>query len=171
MNTRLQVEHPVTEFVTGLDLVKLQIKVAQGDPLPFRQEDLAQRGHAIECRVYAEDPANDFLPAVGKILRAIEPRGPGIRVDSGVQTGDEITIYYDPMIAKLIVYAETRADAIQRMDAALASYIVIGPTTNLRFLRDLINHPEFAAGPPTTPVIPRYLCDWHTLPHPSAPQS
>jgi 3-methylcrotonyl-CoA carboxylase alpha subunit len=160
MNTRLQVEHPVTEAVTGLDLVRLQFQIANGDPLPFRQDDLSQRGHAIECRIYAEDPANDFLPAIGKILRAVEPQGPGIRVDSGVGTGDEITIHYDPMIAKLIVYAQDRDSAIQRMYSALSQYIILGLTTNIRFLRDLINHPEYRSGATTTAFIERHFKDW-----------
>jgi 3-methylcrotonyl-CoA carboxylase alpha subunit len=160
MNTRLQVEHPITEFVTGLDLVKLQIAVASGEPLPFRQQDLSQRGHSIECRVYAEDPANGFLPATGTILKAVEPQGPGIRVDTGVGTGDEITIHYDPMIAKLIVYGQNRADAMRRMDAALGQYVILGLTTNLRFLRDLINHPEFREGKATTALIERQFSEW-----------
>jgi len=160
MNTRLQVEHPVTEFVTGIDLVKLQIRVAAGEPLPFSQADLSQRGHAIECRVYAEDPANNFLPAVGTILRAIEPAGPGIRVDTGVGTGDEISMFYDPMIAKLIVYGQDRQDAIRRIDYALSQYIIIGLTTNLPFLRDVINHAEFQAGNTTTAFIQRHLANW-----------
>lgn len=160
MNTRLQVEHPVTEFVTGLDLVKLQIHVAQGEPLPFRQEDVSQRGHAVECRVYAEDPANGFLPATGTILHATEPQGPGIRVDTGVRSGDEITIHYDPMIAKLIVYGQDREDAIRRMDSALAQYIILGLTTNLRFLRDVINHPDFREGRTTTALIERHFANW-----------
>ncbi|MCC7449167.1 MAG: acetyl-CoA carboxylase biotin carboxylase subunit [Anaerolineae bacterium] len=170
MNTRLQVEHPVTEFVTGIDLVKLQIRVAAGEPLPFTQAELSQRGHAIECRVYAEDPTNNFLPAVGTILRAVEPAGPGIRVDTGVGSGDEITMYYDPMIAKLIVYGQDRQDAIRRMDYALSQYVIMGLITNLSFLRDVINHPEFQAGHTTTAFIQRYLANWQppTIPIPDA---
>jgi 3-methylcrotonyl-CoA carboxylase alpha subunit len=160
MNTRLQVEHPITELVTGLDLVKLQIHVASGERLPFRQEDILQRGHAIECRVYAEDPANDFLPATDAILQIVEPQGPGIRVDTGVRTGDEITIHYDPMIAKLIVYGQDRQDAICRIDAALGQYIILGLTTNLRFLRDVINHPDFREGQATTALIERRFAGW-----------
>jgi acetyl-CoA carboxylase biotin carboxylase subunit len=160
MNTRLQVEHPVTEFVTGLDLVKLQIRVAQGEPLPFRQDDISQRGHAIECRVYAEDPANDFLPSIGTILHAAEPQGPGIRVDTGVRSGDEITIHYDPMIAKLIVYGQDRQDAIRRMDSALSQYVILGLTTNLRFLRAVLSHPDFHEGRTTTALIERHFANW-----------
>ena len=108
MNTRLQVEHPVTELATGLDLVQWQIRVAAGERFPFAQEHLAQRGHAIECRIYAEDPANGFLPSTGKLLQYIEPRGPGVRVDSGFAAGSEVTHFYDPLLAKLIVHAEDR---------------------------------------------------------------
>ena len=126
MNTRLQVEHPVTELVTGVDLVQLQFMVAAGDALPITQAELTQRGHAIECRLYAEDPHNDFLPAIGPLLRFIPPEGPGIRVDSGVQTGDTLTIHYDPMIAKIIVHAPTRQQAIDRMRNALANTVILG---------------------------------------------
>jgi acetyl/propionyl-CoA carboxylase alpha subunit len=160
MNTRLQVEHPVTEFVTGLDLVKLQFRIAQDESLPFTQDQLSQRGHAIECRIYAEDPANAFLPAVGTILRIVEPQGPGIRVDSGVGAGDEISIHYDPMIAKLIVYGQDRADAIRRMDSALSRYVIMGLTTNVQFLRDVLRHPDFAAGNATTALIERAFGNW-----------
>lgn len=162
MNTRLQVEHPVTEFVTGLDLVKLQFRVAQGEPLPFALRDLSQRGHAIECRIYAEDPANNFLPAVGTILRIVEPQGPGIRVDSGVGSGDEISIHYDPMIAKLIVYGQDRTDAIRRMDSALSQYVIMGLTTNVQFLRDVLRHPDFVAGNATTSLIERAFGNWQS---------
>ena len=160
MNTRLQVEHPITELVTGHDLALLQIRVAAGEPLPFTQADLSQRGHAIECRVYAEDPANSFLPATGPILKSVEPIGPGIRVDTGVGTGDEVTTHYDPMIAKVVVYAETREAAIRKMDTALSQYIILGVTTNLPFLRDVIRHPVFAAGEATTHFIDEQLSVW-----------
>jgi acetyl-CoA carboxylase biotin carboxylase subunit len=146
MNTRLQVEHPVTEYVTGLDIVKLQLQIAGGEPLPFTQAEVSQRGHAIECRLYAEDPRNGFLPAVGTLLRFKPPEGPGIRVDSGIQSGDDITIHYDPMIAKIIVYDSTRAAAIARMQKALAQTVILGTTTNLDFLRALLAHPAFQAG-------------------------
>ncbi|HEX2996717.1 MAG TPA: acetyl-CoA carboxylase biotin carboxylase subunit, partial [Anaerolineales bacterium] len=129
MNTRLQVEHPVTELVTGLDLVHWQIRVAAGEPFPFTQSQLTQRGHAIECRVYAEDPTSGFLPSTGKLLQFIEPRGPGIRVDSGFTGGDEVTHFYDPLLAKLIVHAEDRPSAIQRMQAALRDFVVHGVVT------------------------------------------
>ncbi len=157
MNTRLQVEHPVTEMVTGLDLVKLQFAIAAGEPLPFTQADLTQRGHAIECRLYAEDPRGGFLPSVGTLLEFIPPSGLGVRVDSGVVAGDTITIHYDPMIAKLIVYDWTREGAIRRMDAALRETIILGTTTNLAFLRALINHPTFKAGQVDTHFIESHL--------------
>jgi acetyl-CoA carboxylase biotin carboxylase subunit len=157
MNTRLQVEHPVTEMVTGLDLVRLQFAIAAGEPLPFTQADLQQRGHALECRVYAEDAENGFLPAVGVLRLFLPPEGPGIRVDSGVQTGDEITLHYDPMIAKIIVGAPTREAALRRMDAALRQTVILGTATNLRFLRWLVNHPAFQAGEVDTAFIESHL--------------
>lgn len=167
MNTRLQVEHPVTELVAGLDLVKLQFRVASGEALPFTQADLRQRGHAIECRVYAEDPHNNFLPAVGPLLRFIPPEGPGIRVDSGVQSGDEITIHYDPMIAKIIVYDTNREAAIQRMLYALGQTVILGTITNLPFLRALLRHPVFVAGNLDTGFIDAHISD--LLPPEDAP--
>ena len=166
MNTRLQVEHPVTEWVTGLDLVKLQIRVAAGERLPFATGDRqgsplpSPRGHAIECRVYAEDPSNGFLPAIGPVLKAVEPRGPGVRVDTGIETGDEVTLHYDPMIAKVIVHAETRAEAIRRMDRALSQYVILGLTTNIAFLRDVLAHPVFQRGEATTAFVERELSNW-----------
>jgi acetyl-CoA carboxylase biotin carboxylase subunit len=169
MNTRLQVEHPVTELVTGLDLVKLQFAVASGEALPFVQHDLRQRGHAIECRLYAEDPADDFLPATGTLLSFIPPAGPGVRVDSGVRSGDEITIHYDPMLAKIIVHDITRPAAIARMRAALAQTIALGVTTNLQFLDNLLAHPAFAAGEVDTTFVDAHL---HALcPPPAEPDA
>jgi len=150
MNTRLQVEHPVTELTTGLDLVHWQIRVAAGERFPYSQEQLAQHGHAIECRIYAEDPANGFLPSTGKLLQFIEPRGPGIRVDSGFTAGSEVTHFYDPLLAKLIVHAENREIAIQRMQAALKEFIVHGAITNIDFLQAVLSHPDFANGQVTT---------------------
>lgn len=158
MNTRLQVEHPVTEMVTGLDLVELQLQVAAGEPLPFTQADLAQRGHALECRVYAEDPANNFLPAIGPVLLADEPDG--VRVDAGVKTGDEVTIHYDPMISKVIVHAPTRAAAIQQMQWALQHYTLLGLTTNIPFLRAVLDHPVFQQGDATTAFIDQHMPAW-----------
>ena len=146
MNTRLQVEHAVTESVLGLDLVQWQIRVAAGEHFPFKQGDLMPRGHAIECRIYAEDPASGFLPSTGKLLQLREPRGPGIRVDSGIAMPGEVTHYYDPLLAKLIVYAQDRPSAIRRMQAALKDYVVHGVVTNIDFLQDVLDHPDFAAG-------------------------
>lgn len=146
VNTRLQVEHPVTEWVTGHDLVRAQIMVAAGDRLPFRQEYLRQHGHALECRIYAEDPDNGFLPSTGTLQVYREPRGPGIRVDSGVEQGSEVTVDYDPLLAKLIVWAESRVETLAKMDWALAHYVVLGVRTNIPFLRHLVRHPAFQAG-------------------------
>jgi 3-methylcrotonyl-CoA carboxylase alpha subunit len=157
MNTRLQVEHPVTELITGLDIVKLQFAIAAGEALPFAQADLTQRGHAIECRLYAEDARNGFLPAIGPVRLFMPPEGPGVRVDSGIQSGDEITIHYDPMIAKLIVYDTTREAAIARMLDALEGTLILGTTTNLEFLRALLNHPVFRAGKVDTHFIETHL--------------
>lgn len=160
MNTRLQVEHPITEQTTGVDLVQWQIRIAAGEPLPFEQSSLSQRGHAVECRVYAEDPENQFLPSTGTLLRVIEPQGPGIRVDSGVDTGAEITVHYDPMIAKVIVAAATREAAIRKMHSALHDYVLLGVKTNIEFLQQVLHHPEFIAGQATTRFIDQYFSNW-----------
>jgi len=146
MNTRLQVEHPVTELITGLDLVELQIRVAAGEPLPMRQEDLVIRGHAIELRVCAEDPANDFLPSIGALSVYRPPVGPGIRVDDGYREGMEVPIYYDPLLAKLIVYAPSRAQAIQLMATAIDNYAVQGVATTLPFGRFVMTSVAFRTG-------------------------
>jgi acetyl-CoA carboxylase biotin carboxylase subunit len=143
MNTRLQVEHPVTECVTGVDLVRTQLLVAAGEPLPFTQASVSQRGHAIECRVYAEDPAQGFIPQAGPILLYKEPQGPGIRVDSGIAAGSEVSVHYDPMLAKVIVSAETREAARQRAVAALRGYAILGIHTNIPFLLRILEHPQF----------------------------
>ena len=150
MNTRLQVEHPITEHVTGIDLVQWQIRVAAGERFPYSQDQLSQRGHAIECRIYAEDPANNFLPSTGKLLQYIEPRGPGIRVDSGFTIGDEVTHFYDPLLAKLIVHGEFRELAIQKMQAALKEFIVHGVVTNIDFMQAVLSHPDFQQGKVST---------------------
>jgi acetyl-CoA carboxylase biotin carboxylase subunit len=146
MNTRLQVEHPVTELVTGQDIVKLQIRIAQGERLPFAQHDLRQRGHAIECRVYAEDPERGFLPCPGRIETLRVPGGPGVRDDSGVYEGYEVPIHYDSLISKLVCYGHDRPDALARMRRALAEYRVVGIQTTLRFFERVITHPGFAEG-------------------------
>ena len=160
MNTRLQVEHSVTEMITGIDLVKLQISVALGEPLPFSQSQLSTRGHAIECRVYAEDAANDFLPAIGPVLLAKFPSVPGVRVDTGIEAGDEVSIHYDPMIAKLTVHGQDRAEAIRKMQTALVHTTILGVTTNVRFLRDVLAHPVFQRGEVTTSFVERDLAGW-----------
>ena len=146
MNTRLQVEHPITEEVVGIDLVKQQILIADGQPLTFTQDDIKQRGHAIECRICAEDTDNNFRPAPGIISRLVEPHGPGIRIDSAVYEGYEIPMYYDPMIGKLIVWATNRQYAIERMRRALYEYKVTGLVTNIRYLRRIIDVPQFKEG-------------------------
>ncbi len=146
MNTRLQVEHPVTELITGLDLVGLQIDVANGDPLPFKQEDIQKTGHAIECRIYAEDSLNHFLPSTGKLTRHRIPSGPGVRVDAGIEEGQDINIHYDPMISKLSVYGSDRKHAINRMLRALREYEIAGVQTTIPFCQYVLNSEPFATG-------------------------
>jgi 3-methylcrotonyl-CoA carboxylase alpha subunit len=146
MNTRLQVEHPVTELVTGFDLVRHQLRIASGERLSIAQEQVHPRGHALEVRLYAEDPTQDFLPSTGTVTQFIRPEGPGIRVDSGIERGDEITQYYDPMIAKLIVYAEDRLSAIDRIQRALENCAVFGVKTNVSLLHSISIHPAFREG-------------------------
>ncbi|TPG65984.1 acetyl-CoA carboxylase biotin carboxylase subunit [Hymenobacter nivis] len=146
MNTRLQVEHPVTEQITGLDLVKEQIRIAEGQPLPFRQEDLTIRGHALELRVYAEDPQNNFLPDIGTLTTYVRPQGPGVRVDDGFEQGMDIPIYYDPMIAKLVTFGADRAEAIARMLRAIEEYQITGIETTLGFGAYVLRHPAFVSG-------------------------
>jgi acetyl-CoA carboxylase biotin carboxylase subunit len=157
MNTRLQVEHPVTEAVTGRDLVRAQLAVAAGEALPWAQEDLTQRGHAIECRVYAEDPAAGFLPQAGPLLLYREPSGPGIRVDSGVTEGDEVTVNYDPLLAKLIVSAESRDAAIARARAALAEFPILGISSNISFLIALLQDTDFQRGTVHTGFVDAHI--------------
>lgn len=146
MNTRLQVEHPVTEQTTGVDLVASQLRIAAGEPLPWSQEHLLQRGHAIEVRIYAEDPARDDLPQAGPLLLYREPSMPGVRVDAGVAEGGEVPVHYDPLIAKLIASGDTREDARRRAIAALRSYPILGIRTNVPFLIGLLEHPAFISG-------------------------
>jgi acetyl-CoA carboxylase biotin carboxylase subunit len=160
VNARLQVEHPVTELTTGVDLVHQQIRIAAGETLCFAQEELEQRGHAIECRIYAEDPRNNFLPSSGKVLFLKEPKGPGIRHDCGIYSGCDVPIYYDPILAKLIVWAENRDMACERMIKALDDYVVLGIRTQIDFLKDVIGHPQFRAGNTTTTFIPDYFKEW-----------
>ncbi len=160
MNTRLQVEHPVTEWVYGLDLVQAQIRIAAGERLGVSQEQVVARGHALECRVYAEDPARGFLPSPGRILWLTEPQGPGIRVDSGITGGYEVPPHYDPMLAKLSVWAMDREGARLRMVTALRDYVVLGITTNISFLIDVLNTPELAAGRLHTHFLDDHLPNW-----------
>jgi 3-methylcrotonyl-CoA carboxylase alpha subunit len=167
MNTRLQVEHPVTEALTGCDLVQAQLAVAAGLSLPWRQEDLARRGHALECRIYAEDPAHEFLPQAGRLLVYREPAGPGVRVDSGVAEGDEVPVHYDPLVAKLVVHAESRPKALARARAALRRFVILGVRTNIPFLLRVLDDPEFVGGRMHTTSIDERLAD--LLPEPSEP--
>lgn len=146
MNTRLQVEHPVTEAITGLDLVKLQIRIAAGEKFPFQQSEITMRGHAIEARVYAEDPANNFLPDIGKLRTYKRPQGHGIRVDDGFEQGMDVPFYYDPMIAKLICHAENRQEAIRKMIRAIEEYEITGLQTTLEFCAFVMNHESFRSG-------------------------
>jgi len=157
MNTRLQVEHPVTEQITGLDLVHLQIKVAEGEKLPFKQEDLKIRGHAVEVRVYAEDPANNFLPDIGTLKTYKRPQGHGIRVDDGFEQGMAIPFYYDPMIAKMICTAETREAAIEKMIRAINEYEITGLETTLGFCKFVMQHDAFRSGNFDTKFIEKYF--------------
>jgi acetyl-CoA carboxylase biotin carboxylase subunit len=158
VNTRLQVEHPVTEIVTGVDLVKAQLRIAAGARLDL--EPVEARGHAIECRVYAEDPAHEFIPSPGPILALEEPCGPGIRVDSGLRAGWQVSGAYDPLLAKVIAWDRTRADAIDRMGAALRQYAILGCQTNLMFLQDVLRHEAFRAGQTTTRFIEQHFRGW-----------
>ncbi|HSA94791.1 MAG TPA: acetyl-CoA carboxylase biotin carboxylase subunit [Acidobacteriota bacterium] len=162
VNARLQVEHPVTELVTGVDLVRQQIRIASGAPLAILQEDIAQRGHAIECRIYAEDPKANFLPSAGRIVFLREPQGPGVRFDSGVFEGFEVPVFYDPILAKLIVWAEDREAARRRMATALQDCVILGIRTTAPFLGDVIAHPEFRAGRATTAFISKHFASWGT---------
>src|ERR1700759_971392 len=157
MNTRLQVEHPVTELITGIDLVKEQIKIARGEAISFKQEDLKIQGHAVELRVYAEDPANNFLPDIGTLQTYITPKGSGVRVDDGFEQGMEIPIYYDPMIAKLITYGKNRTEAIERMIRAIDEYDITGITTTLGFGKFVMQHEAFTSGNFDTHFVKKYF--------------
>jgi acetyl-CoA carboxylase biotin carboxylase subunit len=162
MNTRLQVEHPVTEAVTGIDLVQWQLRIARGEPLSVDpRQAIDPRGHAIECRIYAEDPDRGFLPSPGRVTSIVTPGGPGVRNDRGVIAGDEIPIFYDPLIAKLTVWGETRSDAIHRLRRALDEYRVAGVRTTLPFFRWLVREPAYAAGPLSTSFLDEVLAARH----------
>jgi acetyl-CoA carboxylase biotin carboxylase subunit len=162
MNTRLQVEHPVTEAVTGIDIVRLQLEVAAGRPLALRQDEIVAKGHAIECRLYAEDPGRDDLPSPGRILALVEPAGPGIRVDSGIAKGSEVTVHYDPLLTKIVAWGQSRGEAIARMSEALGQTVVLGVVTNLARLRAIVAHPAFAAGDLHTGFIEEHLAGHRT---------
>lgn len=159
MNTRLQVEHPVTEWICNEDLVTLQLRIARGEKLPFGQEDLKMDGHAIEARITAQDPDQDFAPSTGLITRWNAPGGPGVRMDTHVYAGFLISPFYDPMIAKLIVKGRTRDEAVQRLENALGEFHVEGIKTNVEFLRRLVMHPDFRAGKVDTSFVPRFLSE------------
>ena len=153
MNTRLQVEHPVTELITGIDIVKQQLKIASGEPLSIQQEDIRLLGAAIECRIAAEDPDNNFMPSTGKINELAEPGGPGVRVESGIFEGFEVSIFYDPLIAKLLVWAPTRREAISRMRRALSEYKIRGIKTSIPFHQKVVQNPYFIKGEYNTTFI------------------
>jgi geranyl-CoA carboxylase alpha subunit len=160
MNTRLQVEHPVTELVTGLDLVAWQIKVAAGEPLPLTQAEITFGGHAIEARLYAENPANDFLPVTGPVALWRPPTGAGVRVDHSLQSGDEVSIYYDPLLAKIVVHGPDRKTAVRRLRRALTQTALLGLTSNLPFLRQVVGHPAFVAGELHTRFLADHFPHW-----------
>jgi len=166
MNTRLQVEHPVTEAVTGFDLVQLQIQIAAGHKLPFRQEDIAWYGHAVECRIYAEDTDNNFLPSPGTISSLTVPEGPGVRHDNGIYQGWTVPVDYDPLLAKLIIWGNDREQAIKRLRRALNEYFVGGIKTNLSLFRTIVNDPDFQAGRVDTGYLGRLLAQSHSEPRP-----
>ncbi len=160
MNTRLQVEHPITELTCGIDIVQWQLRIAAGEKMSLEQKDLKQRGHAIESRIYAEDPASGFLPQAGRVLKALLPTGDGVRVDAGVTDGSAVTVHYDPLLAKLIVHAADRAAALERMQSALREIAFLGVTTNIEFLQDLLAQPDVQAGKYDTRFVESRLVDW-----------
>jgi acetyl/propionyl-CoA carboxylase alpha subunit len=160
MNTRLQVEHPVTELVTGIDMVVAQLRIARGEPLGFAQADVRMNGHAIEVRLYAEDPQAGFLPSAGPLFAWHAPAGPGIRVDAGVVSGMAIPVDYDPMLAKIAAWGSDRAAAIARLRTALGETVALGPQTNLAFLGDVLDHPAYRAGDTHTGFIDEHLPGW-----------
>lgn len=168
MNTRLQVEHPVTEMITGLDLVKLQIRIAQGEPLPFSQSDIRIHGHAIEVRVYAEDPSNNFLPDIGKLVTYERPQGPGIRVDDGFEEGMNIPVFYDPMIAKLICHGSNREEAIAKTLRAIDEYRITGVATTLDFCRFVLEHEAFRSGQFDTRFVEMHFRPEYLNQHPAS---
>ena len=160
MNTRLQVEHPITELVTGIDLATWQIRIAAGESLPCTQADIQQRGHAIECRIYAEDPNNHFLPSIGEISYYQRAKGPGVRVDDGIETGLHVTPYYDPMLAKVITWGHDRDEAIRKMVRALRDTVILGVTTNIPYLLAIFDEPHFLAGDTSTDYLDVHMQNW-----------
>jgi acetyl-CoA carboxylase biotin carboxylase subunit len=160
VNARIQVEHPITELTTGVDLVKQQLLIASGEPLSLSQDSVFQRGHAIECRIYAEDPGNRFLPSPGRILFVHEPSGPGIRMDSGIYSGFDVTRFYDPILSKLVVWGEDRETARRKAVSALSDYVILGIRTTVDFLLHLVNHADFAAGKTYTDFIEKNMGGW-----------
>lgn len=160
VNARVQVEHPITEMVAGLDLVKWQIRIASGEELSIQQDELNQRGHAIECRIYAEDPASNFLPSLGKIRFMKNPEGPGIRVDTGIYSGYDVSMHYDPILAKLIAWGEDRETARVRMAQALSEYVIMGIQTTIPFLKDVMEHSEFIEGNTHTDFAEKFFTGW-----------
>jgi acetyl/propionyl-CoA carboxylase alpha subunit len=164
MNTRLQVEHPITEMVTGVDIAAWQIRIASGESLSFKQSDIQQRGHAIECRIYAEDPANHFLPSIGKLALYDPPAGPGIRVDDGIETGSEVSPYYDPMLAKVVAWGANRTEAVNKMVAALKATAILGVTTNVQYLLEILHDPQFLRGDTSTHYLDEVFPEWQPVP-------
>jgi acetyl/propionyl-CoA carboxylase alpha subunit len=160
MNTRIQVEHGVTEMVCGIDLVKWQIKIARGESLDMVQKDVKQRGHSIECRIYAEDPSRNFLPTPGIVRKMVLPEGSGIRNDVGVEEGQEVTSDYDPLLAKLVVWDSNRSDAIHRMDSALGQFVILGLITNQPFLRDIMKSESYRKASFSTRFVDEHFSDW-----------
>jgi acetyl-CoA carboxylase biotin carboxylase subunit len=169
MNTRLQVEHPVTEMVTGLDLVHMQLRVAMGEPLGLKQEEVRLRGHAVECRIYAEDPENHFFPSPGLITQLVQPGGPGIREDCAVYAGWVVPLDYDPMLSKLVAFAETREAAIDRMLRALEEYVIGGIKTNIGLFRRILMDEDFRAARIDTGYLERLLADGSSVEQDEAP--
>ena len=164
MNTRLQVEHPVTELVTGVDLAAWQIRLAAGEPLTFGQDRLAQNGHAIEARIYAEDPANNFLPSIGEIAFYRPPSGPGVRVDDGIEAGTQVSPYYDPMLAKVITWGDDRRESIRKLIRALQDTVILGVTTNIPYLLDVLENPLFEDGDISVNFLQENMEPWHADP-------
>jgi acetyl/propionyl-CoA carboxylase alpha subunit len=160
MNTRLQVEHPVTELVTGIDLAAWQIRLAAGEPLTFKQRDLKQSGHAVECRIYAEDPQKDNLPSIGEISFYRPASGPGVRVDDGIESGTLVSQFYDPMLAKVITWGDDRSEAIRKMIRALQDTVILGVTTNIAYLLDILSDKDFVRGDISTKFLQERMDPW-----------